>query len=243
MTPPAPNIDPRTASDIARQVQDLIRTYVPAEPEFNPATGVSAALIGIFARLTEIILQRLNQAPQKNFLAFLDLLGAALLPPQPARVPLTFSLAAGSTADGLVLVGTQVAAPPAEGEKDPVIFETERELTVTAAQLAALFVRDPEQDKQADHSALISAAAVAEVPVFQGNQPIAHLLYIGHSRLLGLPQIVGLSLQFTLEAQLQDTRAVRWELWDGQQWQGRTPGADQTQNLTRSGSVTLGATL
>ena len=121
MTTPAPDIDQRSAGDIARRVQDLIKVYAPAWQEFNPttdqATGVSAALIGVFARFAEIIIQRLNQAPQKNFLAFLDLLGASLLPPQPARVPLTFSLAAGSAVDGLVPAGTQVAAPPAEGEQ------------------------------------------------------------------------------------------------------------------------------
>ena len=185
MTPPAPNIDQRTASDIAGQVQHLIRIYVPEQPKFDPATGMSGALVGVFARFAEIIVQRLNQVPQKNFLAFLDLLGAALLPPQPARVPLTFSLAAGSTVDGLVPVGTQVAAPPAEGEQEPVIFETERELTVTAAQLAALFVRDPEQDTYADHSALIASPSGGEALLFQGNRRIEHILYIGHSQLSG----------------------------------------------------------
>src|SRR5262245_52360239 len=186
MTNPSPNIDQRAAGDIARQTQDLIKVYAPAWQEFDPATGqatgVSGALIGVFARFAEIVIQRLNQAPQKNFLAFLDLLGAALLPPQPARAPLTFSLAAGSAVDGLVPAGTQVAAPPAEGEKEPVIFETERELTVTAAQLVALFVRDPEQDKQSDIRSIIAAAASGE-RVFQGNQPIEHILYLGHSRL------------------------------------------------------------
>ena len=163
------------------------------------ATGVSGALIGIFARFAEVIIQRLNQAPQKNFLAFLDLLGAALLPPQPARVPLTFSLAAGSAVDGLVPAGTQVAAPPAEGEKEPVIFETERELTVTAAQLTALFVRDPEQDTYADNSEILAAPSATAARVFQGNRRIEHILYIGDSQLLGFPGIERLRLSFTIE--------------------------------------------
>ena len=142
--------------------------------------------------------------------------------------------------------GTQVAAPPAEGEKDPVIFETERELTVTAAQLAALFVRDPEHDMQADLSPIITASAITSGSavgerVFQGNRPIEHLLYLGHSQLLGFPRIAALSLLFTLEAALQDAREVCWEIWDGQQWQARTPSNDQTQNLTHSGVVTLGS--
>jgi predicted phage baseplate assembly protein len=243
MTTPVPNTDQRTAGDIARKVQDLIKVYAPAWQELNSTTGqtgVSAALIGIFARFSEIIIQRLNQAPQKNFLAFLDLLGVSLLPPQPARVPLTFSLAAGSAVDGLVPTGTQVAAPPAEGEKGPVIFETERELTVTAAQLDALFVRDPEQDKQADVGSIIAAAAALGEHVFQGNQPIEHILYLGHSRLLGFPQIAGLRLLFTLEATGQDARELRWELADGAPWE--TPLTDQTQHLSKSGSIVFSGT-
>ena len=245
MTTPAPDIDTRTISDIDRALQDLVKVYAPAWKEFDPLTGqakgVSGALIGIFARYTEVIIQRLNQVPQKNFLAFLDMLGAALLPPQPARVPLTFSLAAGSAVDGLVPVGTQVAAPPAEGEKNPTIFETERELVVTAAQLESLFVRDPEQDEQADRSSIIASAPPSGVQVFQGNRPIEHVLYLGHGTLLGFPRIVSLRLTFTLESTLDGPRQLSWELWDGSQWQTRVPSPDQTQNLSASGNLLLGA--
>ena len=87
MANPAPLIDERTEKEIAEQVQSLLTAYIrtPAWQEFDPATGqplgVSRALISIFARDAALIIQRLNQAPDKNFLAFLDLLGAALLPP------------------------------------------------------------------------------------------------------------------------------------------------------------------
>src|SRR5689334_11916406 len=101
MVEPAPKIDKRTALDVEEQVRLLLVKYVPdqfSDPQ-NPDKprqlhGISAALVKIFSRFSEIIIQRLNQVPDKNFLAFLDLLGASRLPPQPARVPLTFSLAA-----------------------------------------------------------------------------------------------------------------------------------------------------
>jgi predicted phage baseplate assembly protein len=248
MTILPPNIDKRTANDIALKVRDLIKVYAPDWKEFDPVTGqptgVSGALIGIFARFAEITIQRLNQTPQKNFLAFLDLLGASLLAPQPARVPLTFFLAAGSAVDGLVPAGTQAAAPPLEGEKDPVIFETERELVVTAAQLASLFVRDPEQDKYGDESAIIASPAAAGLPIFQGLKRIEHILYIGHNRLLGFPQINNLRLTFTL-ATLPgglDARTLKWEFWDGTQWQDRTPLNDTTSGLQLSGTIDFGST-
>ena len=72
---------------------------------------------------------------------------------------MTFSLAAGSPGDAVVPAGTQVAAPPGEGEKDAVLFETQQELTVTAAQLDSIFVRDPERDMDADYAALTTSSA------------------------------------------------------------------------------------
>jgi len=88
------------------------------EPTELKQRALLDAAIGVFARFCEIVAQHLNQVLNKNFLAFLDLLGTSRLPPQPARVPLTFTLVAGSSpSDTLVPAGTQCAAPPLEGEK------------------------------------------------------------------------------------------------------------------------------
>ena len=62
------------ADNIAEQVKDLLAVYAPDWKDFDPQagepSGLSAALIGIFARYAEVIIQRINQAPDKNFLAF-----------------------------------------------------------------------------------------------------------------------------------------------------------------------------
>jgi hypothetical protein len=201
MTTSIPKIDGRTAAEITERAKHLIGGYAPSWSEFDQAgkpVGVSAALIGIFSRFAEIIIQRLDQTPEKNFLAFLDLLGNSPLPPQPARAPLTFSLAAGSLANGVVPAGARVAAPPAEGEKDPVIFETERELTVTAAQLKWIFVRDPQEDEYADIHSVAATVATGGSALLEGDTPIDHILYLGDSQLLGLPSLrdVSLSMEF-----------------------------------------------
>ena len=57
----------------------------------------------------------------------------------------------------MVPAATQVAAPPAEGETAPLIFETERELVVIAATLDKIFAHDPRSDHFADLSDLASA--------------------------------------------------------------------------------------
>src|SRR5262249_7814417 len=152
------------------------------------------------------------------FLAFLDLLGMARLPPQPARVPLTFSLTPGSITDGVVPAGTQVAAAPAEGEKDPVIFETERELTAVAVNLSALIAADAGRDLLADRSVLTSGTVPDGVRAFTGELANPHIFYIAHDGYFSSPQIASITLAVTPKAGAGDTpdvRALQWEVWDG----------------------------
>ncbi|MBE5231749.1 MAG: putative baseplate assembly protein [Microcystis aeruginosa PMC 728.11] len=229
MVKSAPKIDKRTATEITQQLQELLLEYAPTwqESEIDPVTGkrlpkkgtISAVLIGTFARFAEIIIERLNQVPDKNFLAFLDLLGASRLPPQAARTPLTFSLAAGSTVDVVVPVGTQVAAPPAEGEKDPVIFETEAELVVTAAQLTSVFVQEPQQDTWSDRTGWLTTKTATAGFVFHGDGGVEHSLYLACDDLFTLPvaKTATLTIQ-SEEAQRLAGLPLTWSYWDGQDW-------------------------
>src|SRR5215471_10548919 len=99
MPKPAPKIDPRSYEEIVQQTSALVRHYTTNWQPSNSDTDAGAALIRIFGRLVEQVIERLNQAPEKNFLAFLDLIGVQIFPPTPARAPLTFQLAASSPAD------------------------------------------------------------------------------------------------------------------------------------------------
>lgn len=244
MSGKAPKIDTRDADRIAEQVVELLKCYVPNWKEFDvdngKPQGVSSALIHIFARFSEIIIQRLNKAPEKNFMAFLDMLGASLLPPQPARVPLTFSLSVGSADEGRAPAGTQVAAVPAEGEREPVIFETERELVVTAVMLKSVWVREPEQDKYADNSCIATLEPSTVVSAFEGVENIEHIFYLGHDILLAYPSFKELKLAISLTGTIEnpDKRIVQWEIWDGEKGIKLRPD-DGTLNLTRSGDVTF----
>ncbi len=220
----APKVDSRTAAEIAARVKTLLAVYAPDWREFDPVTGqpdnVSAALIGIFSRFSELIIERLNKVPNKNFLAYLDLLGASLLPPAPARAPLTFALAAGTTTDAIVPAATQVAAAPAEGEKTPVIFETERELVVTSAQLASIFCKSPEQDAYADLGSINSAGLPNGLPVFLGTTRIEHAFYVGHGRLFSYPGLKEVRVKITTAGTIDDpdSLATQWEAWNGERW-------------------------
>ena len=240
----APPIDPRNAAALREDLIAKLRVNVPEWSESDPRTGaadqIGAALIGIFARFGEIVIQRLNRVPEKNFLAFLDLLGVSPNPPQPARVPLTFTLAAGTTTDAVVPAGTQTAAPPAEGEKDPVIFETERELTVVAATLDALIAVDAERDLVAEHSSLLTTPAASGVALFCGDRANEHLLYVGWRADLSAQKVTTLLLTLQLNAlPAVASREIvpanlQWEVWDGTAW-NVLAAANVVQPATLSG--------
>src|SRR5439155_10380521 len=133
---PAPKLDDRTYADLVAEALRLIPRYCPEWTDHNPSDpGIT--LLELTAWMTEIILYRLNRVPEKNYLAFLDLIGIKLRPPQPARGLITSELVEGAEKQ-LIREGTQVATPQAADE-DTVIFETQRELVVCAAKLDRCF--------------------------------------------------------------------------------------------------------
>jgi hypothetical protein len=236
----APPLDGRTAEDIVQQVKQLLSIYLPDRfAADRPLGSNNEALVRIFAHYGELMLQRLNQTPEKNFLAFLNLLGSSQLPPQPARVPLTFYLSTGSEADAAVPIGTQVAALPEKGKSDPTIFETERELIVTATQLKSLWSHDPAQDRYTDHRQLLQVRATSAESVFQGKSLLEHTLYLGHSQILGHEHLQTLDILWKLEKPLEDERSLQWQIWNGANWEVITPSVDETNGLRQSGKLSF----
>lgn len=206
--------------DIAQKITAQGRSKVKVKVE----TDAGQALIRIFATMVKSVSDRLNQVPEKNFLAFLDLIGEQLKPPQPAKVPLTFYLAEGSPVDGLVPAHTQISAPPVEGSEEEIVFETDRELVVTTAQLKAVFVREPSQDKYQDCTLAAIGEKEAAFLAFEGDRPIEHSLYISFSEIfsLSLPELENLNLIITGDTNkfqnLQENNKLDWFYWHDSQW-------------------------
>ena len=75
------------ARDRQGVLEDLLRYLSGYTPEWTPQSQTSAAaLIQVFARYMEILAEGLNQTPERNMLAFHEMMGARLLPAQAARV-------------------------------------------------------------------------------------------------------------------------------------------------------------
>lgn len=127
----APNLDDRAWKDLVADARALIPTYAPQWTDHNPS-DVGMTLIELFAFLVEGLTYRLNRVPEKNYIAFLNLLGVTRDPQTPARAFLGFTAAPG----GAVLVPKGSQAQTRASEADPpIVFETDEAVTVLPTNL------------------------------------------------------------------------------------------------------------
>jgi hypothetical protein len=238
-----PVLDPRGAADI---FAELLRLRPAWTPDLQPAEGEPAwALFQIFARYMQSSIDRLNEAPDKNLLAFLDAFGVALIPPQPARAPVVFT-PMPSAADSSIPARTRLSAK-VPGRPAPLIFETEQDRAMAAAKLTDVITLWPAQDKYADHSA--EAAGKRPFTLFDPLIPVRHELYLAHDTIFAFSGSSRIDIEFELTPAGNEPIATKWEFWDGQVWRPfrdidpKDPqsGSDGTGGFTRSGILSLRA--
>jgi len=221
-----PKIDTRDSRDLVTQLHELLPRYAPDWSHNAEEMQLADAMVHVLARYGEILIERMNCAPQKNFLAFLQTLGVSNLRPRAAQVPLTFYLAAGGVSSAILPQRSQVAAQLPPGEKDPVIFETDRELEVVSSRLTALFAKDGGHDLYSDLSCILpqappaSGAALTQPMlgklIFVGDKQIPHRFFVGLSLLPPASPVDRMIFDFTLEqvpAASAVPRQIEWELY------------------------------
>src|SRR4051794_9458020 len=89
MSLPAPNLDDRRFQDIVDEAKRRIARYCPEWTDHN-VSDPGVALIELFAWMTEVLLYRLNQVPDRLYVKFLELVGIELASSAPARTDLLF---------------------------------------------------------------------------------------------------------------------------------------------------------
>lgn len=237
----APKIVPWELKDLLKEIREMAPFYTPEWTISEEDKDAGAALIKIFARLLEGTAQRLNPVLQKNFIAFLNMLGTSLLPAQPARAPVTFALSAGARDPVLLPAGTQVAANPADGG-EPVLFETEKNMLATPAELKALFSTVPPVERICDHSAQLANNEAIQLFAQSQGQQQEHSIYLAHENLLNLEGKAVISVSFFTKpgtAVNYVHEEVSWEWWNGENWVPSTVKAYQEEGNKFTAVTTL----
>jgi predicted phage baseplate assembly protein len=238
----APNLDDRQFADIVAEAKTLIPRYAPEWTNFNE-TDPGITLVELFAWMTEILVYRLNQVPDRNYIKFLQLIGIELQPAQPARAELTFTLARSDISTVIVPLGTQVAAQGSTGQ--PVVFETDQALIAIGAQLTQIETYDgfgyTLQTKK-------NAAQGQWFYPFGPKPQPGNALLFGFSSPKALPtEQINLAVSLFQDgltpplikcgAAIPPPATLVWECFDGAQWQLINIDSDGTRAFSQAGHI------
>jgi hypothetical protein len=143
-----PSIDDRRYEDLRAEALARIPVHTPEWTNFNRGDpGVT--LIELFAFLTEAILYRANQIPERNRRKFLQLLRIPLNSAVPARGMVSFANLRGPRETLTLAHGADVRA-------DAVPFRTEQGLDVLPVESAMFYKRALTEKELAAHPELIA---------------------------------------------------------------------------------------
>jgi predicted phage baseplate assembly protein len=236
LTPP--NLDDRTFQDLVDEAKRLIPVYCPEWTNHN-LSDPGVALIELFAWMSEMLLFRLNQVPERFYIHFLNLVGITPFPPSVARTDLTFWLSTSLDTPVTVPVGTQVGTTG--GEVGGVVFTTSEDLVIapprlrralTAPGSSELTVTDVWDSLRYKGSAVTCFPSDPLVP--------GDCFYLGFSR-----SLAGTVLRLRVTASIEgigvdpDDPPLAWEVWSGEAWIKATVHLDTTGGLNRDGEVQL----
>lgn len=235
MALPAPHLDDRRFQQFVDDAKRHIQRRNPEWTDHN-VSDPGITLIEAVAHMVDQLVYRLNRVPDKNYLAFLDLLGVRLFPPVAARARVTFWLSAPQPEPVVLPAGTEVATERTETEES-VVFATERDVLIPPAALEFVLTQQA-GSTPADRSN--DVLGDGDVPVFaEPPQP-------GDAVLFGLTAAVpGSAVVLRLDSRVDgvgvDPRKppLRWEAWTPGGWADCEVDTDTTGGLNRTGEIIL----
>jgi predicted phage baseplate assembly protein len=237
---PAPELDDRKFQDIVDEAKRLIPRFCPEWTNHN-VSDPGVALIELFAWMSEMVLYRINQVPERLYVHFLNMVGIEPFPPSVARAELTFWLSAVLETPVIVPAGTQVTTTAgASSGADPIIFTTVEELVIAPPVLHAAKTASASDERVVDVWDDLRYDPLG-VRCFPSDE-----LTPGDSFVLGFTQsLAGSVLRLSLDAHAEGigvdprTPPLAWEVWNGEGWIGVPVYEDTTGGLNREGKITL----
>src|ERR1700712_2917248 len=148
---PAPNLDDRSFQDIVDEAKRLIPRFCPEWTNHNVADP-GVALIELFAWMSEMVLYRINQVPERLYVHFLNMIGIEPFPPSVARADITFWLSTVLDTPVVVPAGTQVmtTAGASSGNAEAVVFTSAQDLVIKPPKLVSAMTTTVAGDRATD---------------------------------------------------------------------------------------------
>ena len=136
---------PQTAGEIEEKIEKLAASYIPEWRFDRNDPDIGSVIAQVFAKQTEENYNLMSLMPERYHLEFVNMLDFTLNPAQPAGSLVIFNLYGGVLPGAQLPKGTRLSAESGRSEAGYVIYETDRNIYVTEAQIKAVFMTDVER--------------------------------------------------------------------------------------------------
>jgi predicted phage baseplate assembly protein len=241
---PTVTLDDRRFQDIVDQAKSMIPHYCPEWTDHN-VSDPGVTLVELFAWMTDLLLYRLNQVPDKMYVKFLEMIGVRLEPPRAASVPVTFYLSAAQPADVTIAENTEIATIRTEA-MSAIIFTNEKDLIIRRPELIGAFTRDvdrSEEQQWEEHDLTQIDLPGHSIKMFSPDPNPGDAFYLGFK-----PDLSNHVLALVMDNEYAGGRGVdpnnapiQWEVWSGgaKRWAECEVEADTTKGFNVSGEFVL----
>jgi len=232
-----PHLDDRTFQDIVDETKRMIPRFTPEWTNHN-VSDPGVALIELFAWMSEMVLYRVNQVPERMYVHFLNLVGIEPFPPSVARADLTFWLSA--PAERPVRVPERTEVSTVLRESDAVVFSTVHDAVVTPPELVAAHTSTARQEQVVDVWEDLTVPGASALCFLSDPLAEGDALYLGTRG-----SLAGYAVRLDVAAQAEGIGVdptnppLAWEVWSGEAWVPALVEQDTTGGLNKAGSVVL----
>ena len=227
-------LDDKSFEDIKSEAISHIVDHCPEWTNHN-ISDPGITLVELFSAMTEQTQFRLNKVPQKNYLAFLDLLGIKQRLAVPARSRVQFNLSTGyqiglESKDTVFIKKGSVLSSVSDEENDALTYETSKDLHVSNVKLENIYAKSFDKERQkskvVDYSKNIEVRKAFYPFSADGSSDNRSEIYLFCDELYVLSNDVKMSVLFRLPTSMRKyeitddfLQMMQWEFFDGLNWQ------------------------
>lgn len=241
-----PTLDDRTFQDIVDEAKKRIPQYTEEWTDHN-VSDPGVTLIELFAWMTEMLMYRMNQMPQRHYIQFLNMLGITLQGSVSAEVPVTFFLSNPQETHVLIPAGTEVATTQT-ATAGSIVFTTTKDFRVTPPTLKAVLSKVATQKafekRFVTHNLRHLGSGFESVQVFSVVPQVDDALYFGFAEDLS-HHVLGLDMVWDTAGGAGIDPTMPPYIWEAatpdpnNRWQPCDIERDNTLGLNNTGEVQL----
>ena len=138
-------IDQRDIKDIENKIEDLAEVYTPEWHFDRDNPDIGSVIAKLFAVQMKENIDLMNNIPERYHAEFINMLDLSLKPVKAAQSIVNFRLIEDTVPGTVIRRGTALSSESVDGDGEPVLFETDREIYVTASRITDCFMTDREE--------------------------------------------------------------------------------------------------